>query len=177
MDKDRIAAWFKNGTPIRPRIEEYEGHNVPYRGTVDHGVDLDAVEYRETEEDFPDPEMDGREVPIYEEEELPDPIPVIIVNRSSREMLRHQATMVTIDSETPTRIAGKDLNRTSCHLRNVDNPPIYIGASDQTRAYNSYKLDSGQDIQLHTQDEVWVWSEVQDAKVSLLTEYRISIND
>lgn len=161
---------------VEPNPEEYEGYNRPYLGVVDHGVQVDSP-YRQTEEDMPD--HDGRLVDVYEHEETDaDPIPVYLVNQSSRER-RSFRPVVGYAGQQPSRILGQDETRTAAVIVNPsETETVYLGDMAETaNAVSGWPLLPGQSYRTESQEDIYAYTASVDAvMVPVAVEFRRGLN-
>lgn len=169
-------------TPIAPVPEEYAGDNLPYRGTNNHGVD-GSEDWRETSEDGP-LRSDGRLVDVYEHDEpQPEPIPVYLVNQSSRE--RRAFRVVTAyaggsNRGTARAVLGMDETRTKATIRCPEwGSPIYLNDAPETAtAQYGFPLLAGATYQTESQEPVYAYcpASPDDQLTAIAVEYRISLD-
>lgn len=167
---------------IEPVEEHYAGDNNPYRGIENHGVASDN-QWRETDEDMPD--HDGRLVTVYEtDEDTPDPIPVVVVNESSRE--RRAFRNVTgyaggTDNGGRARmLLGQDSSRSQATIRNKSlGAVIWINDTPETATpMSGYPIEQGAAYVTYSQEAIYATVDTAaDLLVPVAIEYRVSLDD
>lgn len=168
-------------TPIAPVPEEYAGDNLPYRGINNHGVD-GSEDWRETSEDAP-LRSDGRLIDVYEHDQPePEPIPVYLVNRSSRE--RRAFRTITgyaggTDYGRARQLFGQDETRTRITIK-VPTGGQTIWLSDDAgnaNAASGYPVAAGETYVTESQEPIYATvAQAGDQLVCLAVEYRVSLD-
>lgn len=165
--------------PVPPTPEQYAGDNIPYRGVVEHGQPVDD-NWRDPADDLP--QHDGRLVDVYEHESVePDPIPVYIVNQSSRER-RAFRTMQSYAGGTDVgvmRIVGQDDSRTRLTIK-VPTGAQTVWVADDSANANSvvgFPIAAGESYTTETQEALYA-SVAQPAQqvLYLAVEYRVNLD-
>lgn len=167
--------------PITPVVEEYAGDNVPYRGTVDHGAPY-SDDFRETFEDM-SLRPDGRLVDVYESEDTEtDPIPVYIVNQSSRERRAFRSVVAYAggtDYGRARQLLGQDESRTRATIYNKSTG-IDLWISDSAETANSvsgFYVKDGTSYVTESQEPIYATAvQPGDLAVYIGIEYRVSLD-
>jgi hypothetical protein len=161
-------------TPDLPILERYEGDNIPYRGTEQHGVEWDQGDQRQA------PGYEGREAIVYEAPpKETDPIPVRIVEEESARELRRMRTVVQYaggsDSGTNKLLLGRDESRSFVKIKNPNAEVVYLtnGRMNQEMAIlNGYPLIENETYETRSQDEVYAAVDLAtDVPVPMIIEY------
>lgn len=166
---------------IEPVEEHYAGDNNPYRGIENHGV-ASVNPWRETDEDMPD--HDGRLVTVYEtDDDTPDPIPVVVVNESSRER-RAFRTVVSYaggtDNGRARMLIGQDVSRSQATIRNKSvGAVIWINDTPETaNALSGFPIEQGGTYVTYSQEAIYATvDQASDMSVPIAIEYRVSLDD
>ena len=168
---------------IAPVPENYVGDNIPYRGVVNHGVPVDEpfIETDELEEEENPP---TEYVPPVDEQ---DPVPVKIVQETSRERVYWRANGYTIGT-IPICVLSRNDRRKRAEIRNVIG--IAGGATTLHVAHSQDKVgwtfgnpefdniivgSGGQPIVLYSTEAVWVSSDSdsEPTRISVIEEYAV----
>lgn len=131
--------------PITPVLERVQGENHPYRGLEDHGVDN---VYDPTDPVTNTVDIDGRPVKIeyVPEEKIPEPVPVRIVQESSREYRQFWTDRITL-SDGRSSILGRDNNRITARVVNTDAAKtVWIASNNADLALRGYPLGPGKEL-------------------------------
>lgn len=167
--------------PITPVPERYAGDNLPYRGIEQHGVSVDE-NWRDPADDMA-VGPDGRLVDVYEHDAPePDPIPVYIVNESSRERrsFRNVSGYAGGTNYGNARmILGQDSSRVQATIRCPEwGSPIYINDTpEQATAQFGFPLLPGDRYVTNSQEAVYASvPETEDQLVAIAVEYRVSLD-
>lgn len=167
-------------TPIAPVPEDYAGDNVPYRGVVDHGAPVDD-NFRDPETDMP-VRPDGRLVDVYEHEETHhEPIPVYIVNRSSRERRTFRSVTAYAGGTNfgARQILGQDETRTRATIRN-NSLGVDLWISDTAAGatdYSGYLIKQDETYTTESQEPIYAWVNNADGmRVPIAVECRVSLD-
>lgn len=140
------------GTALKPIVEEYEGHNNPYRGTEDHGVHpLYNVPP-------PDDSWEGGMAPVNPDrlDEEPEAVQAVrIVNVGAREIKEWRSFRVYATA-TPTILVGKFDARESFTLKNLsDTVTVYVGGDMQVSRSQGFPVAPGTEFSVDCDTEVW----------------------
>lgn len=153
--------------PARPRAiapvpEHVEGQNFAWRGMEEHGVEptgksVDPETY----------EVDDSEkviTTIAEPVEIPDPIPVTIVQKYRQEYREFGSDRVSLDFTTGGNLAGRayellgrDNDRISVRVKNCDASNIVlIGTTREEVTMRGYPLDPGESTTIVSESPIYV---------------------
>lgn len=155
-----------------PVVESYVGDNHPYRGTEAHGV-------KDTTEPLEDMDYsEGRPVMYDEPSEIdePDPIPVVVVNRSGRER-RKMRTIIGYaggtDFGSARRVLGEDESRTNARIKNTQAQTVYLGSEPHlAKSGYGYPLAQNETYDTRTQEEVFASVDnATDVALPVIIEY------
>ncbi len=153
-------------TPVE---EDWEGENIPYRGTQDHGVK--HKEYDVYEDDYKDET-------VYEEYEgeTRDPVPVRLVGESSRE-LRKWRYVYAQATDVAQRVVGAMDNRQTVKIRNNGPNMAYLSPDSNVSSMNGYPLPMGEELSLVTTDDVWSCNGIvgELANLAIVMEYTVKV--
>lgn len=134
--------------PVEPVPETVDGDNWPYRGIVDHGVD--ATNKPQLDPITNEVDTTGKAKPYtYEVQHAePDPIPVRIVRTDfGREFREFWTDRITVTTDRPVSLLGRDENRVTVRLMNTDTTnTVYIASSAGDLALRGYPLMPGKDL-------------------------------
>ena len=137
--------------PLKPHVEGNAAQNIPYRGSVDHGVPyktFDAVS--ELWVDVNDGDV---------EEELDDhviPVPVQVVNQGTHELKRLRAIRHYADGASVSRLVGPNDARTKLTIRTPTGGGIlYIDSSESVSTFTGYPIFPGESLSVNSTDAVY----------------------
>lgn len=156
---------------IAPVPETYAGRNLPYRGVVDHGVDVN------TEPVEPQDWTDGRPVEYDAPPDDVTVVPVRIVEEGARELRRFRTSVAYAggtDHGRARQIINQDENRTSVTIRNrtIDKTIWYSDKPETANELGGYPLDAGAEKTLTAHTAVYATVEdAADTAVHILVEY------
>lgn len=169
---------------IEPEPEHVAGTVFAYRGMENHGVETNSA-YR-------DPEYveqaEVRSALVYmEPEEEPTPVPVRIVDSSSREMplfrTVHAFAGGTTERLNAVNICPADLQsmtRRRVYVRNMSAKRIYLGNDQSTaNAMNGWPLEAGETWDTDSVDDIWAFgtdTTVTPQELALRIEYSVPVN-
>lgn len=156
--------------PITPLEEEFVGedYNNPYRGMEQHGVEPNTH--------FHDAPIDkGSDVVEYvEEEHVPDPIPVRIVNADKEEF---KDWNVRRDFATPgiaSRLIQNNTQRTKATIKNIGTAVIYIAPEPINNSQMGYPVAVNAEYTYDQQGDLWAMTDDAAAQaVAIIQEYSI----
>lgn len=167
--------------PITPVPEDYAGDNLPYRGINDHGVSVDE-HWRSPSQDM-GVRPDGRLVDVYEpEEHHQEPIPVYLVNRSSRERRAFRPVVAYAGGTTfgqARQILGQDETRTKATIFNKSvGIDLWISDAPETaNAMSGFYVKDGTSYVTESQEPVYASAvQANDLPVYIAVEYRVSLD-
>ncbi len=140
------------GTAFKPIPEEYAGHNHPYRGTENHGVDPLY--------DVPPPaeEWEGGSVPVDSDrlEREPEKVSLVRVVSSGPREIKEWRSFRVFATGVPSILVGKFNARESFTLTNLsETVTIYVGGDMQVSRTQGYPVKAGQSFSVDSDTEVW----------------------
>lgn len=168
---------------IAPVPENYVGDNIPYRGTVNHGVPVDEpfIDTDELmEEENPEPEY----APPVEEQE---PVPVRIVQETDRERRYWRGNGYTVGT-TPICVLSRNDRRRQAEIRNiigtaggsttlhVSHTQEKVGWSMGNPQFDNVIIGSGgTPLVIHSTEPVWVSSDsdAEPTRVCVIEEFAV----
>jgi hypothetical protein len=166
---------------IQPIPEEYAGINFPYRGPQNHGVEhpdnVDPEAYYDNDQydDGPD------KVPTLPPEKEPDPINVRVVNESARERYAIRTYTFPANGQTAQQMCGRNDRREKVLIKNHTGATndLLIGPGSGLDPITGYVLEPGQEVELHTTEEIYVIAAGGDANTlvtaSVLEEVSVEL--
>lgn len=171
---------------VQPIPEKYEGVTLPYRGTNDHGVPVAKdVDYDTREFEYHQPDTEIGYLPDPDKD-IPDPIPVRIVQGDSRrERLDWRAVRFLV-GETAQQILGRHEKRRNVVISVHDvksdgstenTSPIYIGNDNGLRPMTGYRIGPGRTFDsLRSTEDVWAVTDPgSQVEISILYEFGVEI--
>jgi hypothetical protein len=170
-----VGGWFKQPMqavePMEPVPDQPTGHNFPYRGGEQHGVAPTGPEYNPAEQWQADQAVQYQE----EEEHTIRPVPVRIVQESTREFKGFSTGTVQADS-TPRMIAGRHDRRHSVRIRNNDAAVAILIGTSMVNTVSGWTVAPGDTETLNTDQEVYAISADGTAvSVSILQEFSVQV--
>lgn len=151
--------------PLEPLPEAYVGDNNPYRGIEQHGVEAD------TRPQGVPGYGDTVAVQFMEPAPLQDPVPVIVVNESPKELHSWDTTPFTV-TERMMQVMGRDERRTSLVITNEGPNTVYLAPRPTSGTYMGFPLAMDATLSLDTEDEVWgVCAASETGTLRVLWEY------
>lgn len=143
--------------PVRPIPDRVYAPVFPYRGTEQHGVNVesqpwipqDADEQSWQGEEVVDPEFD----PIK-------PIPVEVVNQGAREIRSWRAVHFNIGKVSPALIVGQNVRQTKITVRHAGDVNstnvVWLGhESNVMPGLSGWPLFAREQIEINTEEEVY----------------------
>jgi len=171
---------------VAPLPEHYEGTNVPYRGTQNHGVEIPKdAEYETREFEFKQDETK----PVYlpdPDNDIAEPIPVRIVQgESKRERLDWRAVRFIVQ-DVPQQILGRHEKRRNVVIRVHDvksdgttenSDPIYLGNDSGLRPMLGFRIPAGAQFDsLRSTEDVWAVAEPgTQVEISIIYEFGVEL--
>lgn len=149
---------------MQPIGETVAGENLPYRGTVDHGVPYTGVDPIDESRMWADSDKTDYET----EEKVADPIPVRVVNQGSREIKTFSSALYEIPagptSLDPVQICGRDEKRTQITIYHRGSETLWVASSRDDfatnsqggPAYRAFPLAAEGKLTLSTTEPVWI---------------------
>jgi len=166
---------------VKPVPEHYEGVSFPYRGTESHGVnppkDIDPEEYYDiqTQDDGPNP------YPVAPDIKEEDPIPVRIVQKSSRERRAWRGKQIAV-TDQKIQILGRHEKRGKVVIRNttMSTNNVYIAEDQSVSPYTGFILRNAAavsgSLDLNTTEEIWAVCDTgETATVFVAYEYSVDL--
>lgn len=167
----------RGGTePLQPAPEKYEPINFPYRGQEQHGVPAEQrpwIPHDATVDSWDGPD------PIAEPAPEIEPVPVVIVTDSAREIRSWRAYQSAV-SNHPNLLVGQNPNRTRARIRNLAAPngdEVYIGHTSNVSSLDGYPIPPGEELVIETEEEIYVTvapGVVNQVPVAVLVEHVVS---
>lgn len=172
------------GSHARAGISDVQPeHNIPYRGSVDHGIPV--AEDFEPDEDQTQPDVGDLVTWDEPPEPKTEPIPVYTVPGpgKSGEVQRLFNAWQSYANIGPTRIAGRHDARTTIKITNLaanGGPVVWLGSDVNVTSMTGYPLQPGANVDLATNREVYAILDPADADsapvlVSLLEQYSVQL--
>lgn len=147
----------RGGTePLHPIPERSFAPVFPYRGTEQHGVPVDPVPWIPRDADAQS--WEGEET--FDPEEVPiEPIPVIVVNESERELRSWRALQMPVRTNAAALIVGQNTRMTRVRIRNMaaagDDTILWIGHTSNVSRLYGWPVYPGESIEIDTEEEVY----------------------
>lgn len=159
-------------TPLAPIPERAFAPVFAYRGMDTHGVPVEAQPWIPRDADAQS--WEGQEQ-VYDPDVVPiQPIPVIIVEESQREIRAWRATRMYADA-TPRLIVGRDSRRMRVRIRNLNTSPgdsVFIGDSSNVTNISGYPIPAATDLVIDTEEEVYAYAPT-GSDIAVLIEHRV----
>lgn len=142
-------------TPTVDREVEFQ-RNIPGRGYVDHGVNVDPDTTFNPEDVAYDPQKDyvHYDEPVKE----PVPIPVYMVagpGQGAVTHMWHTLYAVAGGAYQPRQIIGQHDNRTKLRIRNTGAEVVYIGDQPSVSDMFGWPIEAGEIVELSTSRAVY----------------------
>lgn len=139
---------------VTPVPEHYEGVSFPYRGTQNHGVAPSKTDDPEQYYDAQAFDDETDKVVFLPAEVEVEPVPVRIVNETSRERNDWRAGRFLV-TEIPQEILGRNDKRKSVRIKvhafksdgtTANTDPIFIGNDAGLRPYTGFQISAGEEL-------------------------------
>jgi hypothetical protein len=155
MQAGRKVKRTPTSAPVTVDHEVEEQTNIPYRGSVDHGISSRGFDYNSELTEF-DP-VDVEDLVTYDKiNEPPTPSPVYIVAGPEQgETVHNFRTSYAAVGPTPTRIVGRHANRTKCKIANRGSRTLYFSDAPTVSDMFGFPVDPGASVDLATSHELY----------------------
>lgn len=134
--------------PLEPYAESNAAQNIPYRGSINHGVEF------KTFNPVTEPWSDVTDGELIDDPEPEIPVPVRIVTADSgveHKLVRAHKTYVT---DTISRILAPNRARTSAKIKNVGQNTVYVGGNGSANVNDGYSVPPGGELSVTATGEV-----------------------
>jgi hypothetical protein len=145
---------------LTPEPDRIAGHNIPYRGDVDHGVPSGQIESTDEAHYHLGRPVEWQDNP----KEDVEPIPVRIVRQGAREIKRVVTQIIRLpfgNPPAPVQLCGRDEKRVSITIHNAGsssnsaNDRVIVGNADVS-AFTGHIIPWGGSLTLNTTEPLWI---------------------
>lgn len=137
---------------IVPVPEHFAGHNIPYRGTEQHGV-TPGPAYSDHRDEI----RKSVDVHVSPADHPPAPILVKVVRENGEEE-RDWRVISAVATAVPSMVVNRMHTRTLARVLNNGTVTINVGRAPTMNVNNSFPIAAGQYIEMKHTEDVWVTS-------------------